>query len=97
MNTDTIKDGTYLKTENGLSPINAKTGYWVGIEETTLEEIETNETIGIWKDENGKLWIDKVVRLTDLSQAILLAKTFLQKAIYDIANNKVITLNKTTN
>jgi hypothetical protein len=97
MNTETITDGTYLKTENGLSPINAKTGYWVGIEETTLEEIETNETVGVWKDENGKLWIDKVVRLTDLSQAILLGKTFLQKAIYDIANNKEITLDKTTN
>jgi hypothetical protein len=97
MNTETITDGTYLKTENGLSPINAKAGYWVGIEETTLEETETNETIGVWKDESGKLWIDKVVRLTDLSQAILLGKTFLQKAIYDIANNKEITLTKTTN
>jgi hypothetical protein len=97
MDEQTIKNGTYLKTKNGLSPINATSGYWVGIEETTLEETETNETIGIWKDENGRLWIDRVVRLTDLSQAILLGKTFFQKAIYDIANNKEITLDQTTN
>ena len=97
MKMEAIKDGTYIKTENGLTEIKAKTGYWVGIEQTTIEDTEFNETIGIWEDENGKLWIDKVVRLTDLSQAILLGKTFLQKAIYDIANNKEITLNKTTN
>lgn len=92
MKTQKITDGTYQKTENGLSPINAKTGYWVAIEETTLDQTEIGETVGAWEDSEGNLWLDKVVRLTDLSQAILLGKTFFQKAIYDIANNNAITL-----
>jgi hypothetical protein len=92
MNSKDIKNGTYRKTKNGLTKIEAKKGYWVALGETTLEETEANEIIGIWKDEDGKTWVDKVVRITDLTFALTVAKTFFQKAIYDIANKKDITV-----
>jgi len=83
-----LKDGTYQKTEAGFIPIIAKSGYWVGVEETTLDAIELGETFGAWTDSTGFLWIDKTVRVSGLSNALLLGKTFSQKAIYDVANQK---------
>ena len=83
-----MKDGTYLKTEAGFTPIVATTGYWVAVEETELGLIAGGETFGAWTDSDGKLWVDKTVRLSDLTNALLLGKTFSQKAIYDVANKK---------
>jgi len=88
-----MENGTYQKTEAGFSPIVATAGYWVAVEETTLEEVEVGETVGIWTDENDKVWVDKVIRLSDLSKALLLGKTFSQKAIYDVINKKEIEVN----
>lgn len=86
-----MENGTYQKTETGFSPIVATAGYWVAVEETTLEEVEIGETVGVWTDpETNKLWVDKVIRLSDLSKALLLGKTFSQEAIYDIVNNTEI-------
>jgi len=88
-----MENGTYQKTEAGFSPIVATAGYWVAVEETTFEEVEVGETVGVWTDENDKVWVDKVIRLSDLSKALLLGKTFSQKAIYDVINKKEIEVN----
>jgi hypothetical protein len=86
-----MENGTYQKTEAGFSPIVATAGYWVAVEETTLEEVETGETVGVWTDPNtNKVWVDKVIRLSDLSKALLLGKTFSQEAIYDVVNKTEI-------
>lgn len=85
-----METGTYQKTETGYSPIVATSGYWVAVEETTLDEIELGETVGVWEDDGGKVWVDKVVRLSDLTKALMLGRVFDQKAIYDIANKKEI-------
>jgi len=86
-----MENGTYQKTNTGFSPIVATAGYWVAVEETTLEEVEVGETVGVWTDtETNKVWVDKVIRLSDLSKALLLGKTFSQKAIYDVVNKKEI-------
>jgi hypothetical protein len=86
-----MENGTYQKTEAGFSPIVATAGYWVAVEETTLEEVETGETVGVWTDtETNKVWVDKVIRLSDLTKARMLGKLFEQKAIYDIINKKEI-------
>lgn len=85
-----MESGTYLKTEIGLSPIHANSGYWVAVEETTLDEVVVGETVGVWTDENGKLWVDKTVRLNDLTKALTLGKMFGQLAIYDATNKKEI-------
>ena len=86
-----MENGTYQKTETGFSPIVATAGYWVAVEETTLEEVEVGETVGVWTDtETNKVWVDKVIRLSDLSKALLLGKTFSQEAIYDVVNKTEI-------
>ena len=85
-----MENGTYQKNKTGFSPIFASSGYWVAVEETTLEEIEVGETVGVWKDEDNKVWVDKVIRLSDLTKARMLGKLFEQKAIYDIINKKEI-------
>jgi hypothetical protein len=87
---DTMENGTYQKTETGFSPIIASAGYWVAVEETTLEEIEVGETVGVWNGSDGKVWVDKVIRLSDLTKALMLGKLFKQEAIYDIINKKEI-------
>jgi len=87
----TMENGTYQKTETGLSPIVATAGYWVAVEETTLEEVEVGETVGVWTDpETGKVWLDRVIRLSDLTKALALGKMFSQLAIYDVINKKEI-------
>ena len=88
-----MENGTYQKTQVGFSPVVATAGYWVGVEETTLDEVEVGETVGVWTDASGKVWVDKVIRLSDLSKALLLGKTFSQEAIYDIVNKKEIKVN----
>jgi hypothetical protein len=86
-----MENGTYQKTNTGFSPIVATAGYWVAVEETTLEEVEVGETVGVWTDtETNKVWVDKVIRLSDLSKALLLGKTFSQEAIYDVVNKTEI-------
>jgi hypothetical protein len=86
-----MENGTYQKTETGLSPIVATAGYWVAVEETTLEAVEVGETVGVWTDpETGKVWLDRVVRLSDLTKALALGKLFSQLAIYDVINKKEI-------
>jgi hypothetical protein len=86
-----MENGTYQKTKTGFSPIVATAGYWVAVEETTLEEVEVGETVGVWTDtETNKVWVDKVIRLSDLSKALLLGKTFSQEAIYDVVNKTEI-------
>jgi hypothetical protein len=85
-----METGTYQKTDTGYSPIVATAGYWVAVEETTLDDVEVGETVGVWTDASGKVWVDKVIRLSDLSKALLLGKTFSQKAIYDVINKKEI-------
>jgi hypothetical protein len=85
-----METGTYQKTDDGYSPIVATAGYWVAVEETTLDDVEVGETVGIWTDETEKVWVDKVVRLSDLTKALMLGKMFEQKAIYDVVNKKEI-------
>ena len=86
-----MENGTYQKTKTGLSPIHATAGYWVAVEETTLDEVEVGETVGVWTDpETNKLWIDRVVRLNDLTKALALGKMFTQEAIYDVINKTEI-------
>ena len=86
-----MENGTYQKTKAGFSPIVAAAGYWVAVEETTIEEIEAGETVGVWTDpETNKVWVDRVIRLSDLTKALALGRMFEQKAIYDVVNKTEI-------
>lgn len=85
-----MEPGTYLKNEAGFTKIVATSGYWVAVEETTLDDVVVGEAVGIWTDESGKTWVDKTVRISDLTKALELGKLFSQLAIYDIVNQKEI-------
>lgn len=85
-----MQPGTYLKTEAGFTKIAATSGYWVAVEETTFDDVAVGESVGIWTDESGKTWVDKTVRISDLTKALELGKLFSQLAIYDVVNQKEI-------
>lgn len=92
-----MENGTYQKTINGYTPVVADKGYWVAIEEITLDDVAIGELVGVWTDEQGKMWIDRVIRLSDLTTALTVGKAFSQKAIYDILNLVEIKVDNDTN
>ena len=54
------------------------------------EWVQSSVYIGFWKDEKtGERYIDLSFRIIDHSEAVLLAKTFGQLAIYDFGQKKV--------
>ncbi len=88
-----MENGTYQKQGKRLIQVNATTGYWVGIEETTVEAADNGDTIGVWTEpKTGKVWIDRVIHLDDLTLAVGTARLNNQLAIYDVANKKEIYL-----
>lgn len=88
-----MKNGTYQKQGKRLVRVNATTGYWVGIEETTIQAADNGDTIGVWTEpKTGKVWIDRVIHLDDLTLAVGTARLNNQLAIYDVSNKKEIYL-----
>lgn len=87
-----MKDGTYLVgTDRSLTKLEKTTGYWVAIQETSLEEAEPNTNIGVWTDpETKRVWVDQSVWVGNLITALILGRTFDQLAIWDCANNEAI-------
>jgi len=89
-----MRDGTYLKTAGTFQRIEAVDGYWVAIEETTLETAREGEILGVWTDpETGRVWVDRTQFKTHKSVAIATAKAFNQIAIWDNANQTTISTN----
>ena len=90
-----MENGTYVMTADGLIGIEATNGYWVAVGEPTLDAVAENDVVGIWTDsETGKTWVDKAVHFSDLSMAMLAGELYDQIAIWDIANNTEIRLDK---
>lgn len=68
-------------------------GYAVAIYEGPLYEIAMHLAanggyLGFWRDENGKEYTELVRIVDSHNEAILLARQFGQKAIYDFANQQ---------
>lgn len=53
-----------------------------------------NYDIGLWLDEEGILWIDYSINIKDREEALSVAKSYDQKAIFDWANKDEIRLKK---
>jgi multidrug resistance efflux pump len=86
-----MQDGTYVMTEEGMQALMKLTGYWVALEEVELSSVQPGEIVGVWTDQlTGKVWIDKSMHVEDLTMAMSFGKLYKQKAIYDIANEKVL-------
>lgn len=90
-----LPDGTFVQYGNSYLPIKPETGYWVGAGVYSVEEIELDgiTIFGLWTDQwtNDK-FIDRVVYLEDLEEAMELGRHHKELAIWDIANNKEIRL-----
>jgi hypothetical protein len=71
----------------------------VGVQEVQLNELNSlscvyDGLIGAWHDrESNKTFIDKTVHLSNLSEALALARTLGQLAIWDCKNSKEIRIN----
>lgn len=86
-----MQSGTYLKTNGNFIRLETRKGYWVAIEETTLETARDGEILGVWTDpETGKLWVDRTQFIGNRTTAITTAKAFDQIAIWDNRNQTTI-------
>ena len=89
-----LADGTYLKSNGHFLRIEATDGYWVAVEETTLNEAQDGEIVGVWNDpDTGRLWIDKTRFISDRETAIITAKAYDQIAIWDNYRQTTIATN----
>jgi hypothetical protein len=86
-----MKDGTYLKLNGTFILSHAKTGYWVAIGETTLDDTLDGHYVGVWTNpETDEVFCDRSVWVADLDTAGKLAIQFVQKAIWDCENETEI-------
>ena len=83
-----MENGTYLKLSTGeFTPITATTGYWVAIKPKMPHDIFEGQYLGVWTDEkDGKEYYDRSVFISDLDDALAVAKQHDQIAIWDNAN-----------
>lgn len=91
-----LENGTYLVLSGEtltLSKIETGRGYWVAELQTALEDVQTNDIIGVWTDgDTDKVWLDKSRFFDNLETALFWAKQWSQIAIWDNANQKEIRL-----
>ena len=91
-----LENGTYLVLSSDtttLAKIETGRGYWVAELQTTLEDIQNGDIIGIWTDKDtDKTWLDKSRYFDNLDTALFWAKQWNQLAIWDNANSKEIRL-----
>lgn len=98
---EALPDGTYLLTAAG-SIINMGErwayGYAVGIRCMNPLDLYVGYPrtflFGVWTDENGYQYIDKVRITSDRRYAEIYAEAYQQKAIYDLRESKVIYFGK---
>ena len=88
-------DGTYLKLGGDYHRIESELGYWVASSETTLEQVADGDLVGVWEDNEGKLWIDNTHYFTDLGSALEFARANNQLAIWDNQNAAAIDTRET--
>lgn len=82
-----MNDGTYLNLDGTFIKSHAKSGYWVAIASTNLDDTPSGQYVGVWTNpESGKTYYDRSVFVADLDTAIELAKAHEQLAIWDNAN-----------
>lgn len=61
---------------------------------TFANELQTGAFIGVWNDEKGRIYFDISYNITDAKEAILTGYNERQIAIFDVKNEKVVTLPK---
>jgi len=88
-----MENGTYLNVDGTFVLAQPKTGYWVGVHETTLDDTHDGQYVGVWTNPvSGVTYYDRSVWVAELDNAIVLGKTHDQLAIWDIANETEVWL-----
>ena len=88
-----MENGTYLNVNGTFVLAHPKTGYWVGVHETTLDDTTDGQYVGVWTNPvSGVTYYDRSVWLGELDNAIELGKANGQLAIWDIANETEVWL-----
>lgn len=86
-----LANGTYLKTGETFIRLETQDGYWVAINEISLDSVRDGEIVGIWTDpDTGKIWVDETRFILDREQAITTAKAYDQIAIWDNSRQTTI-------
>jgi hypothetical protein len=66
-------------------------GYWVAEREITRSEVQDGMVIGLWTDKaTGKVYLDKVRLVRNVTRATQLATLWNQIAIWDNSNQEEI-------
>ena len=82
-----MENGTYLNVDGEFMRVNSTSGYWVAIEPALPSQIVDGQYMGIWTDpKDGKEYTDRTVWISDLDDALAVAKQRDQIAIWDCAN-----------
>lgn len=93
-----LENGIY-NLDATLNEVNFTTGYMVSLKDTDYSLVEKLEFIaknkgfvlGLWENE-GRVFVDISMNVSDLRDALALGKFNNQLAIYDIVNDKSIYL-----
>ena len=90
-----LADGTYmLDTELKPAPVDLTEGYWVGIDPIDSADLVNHAVFGVWTNDEGIKEFDKVSFEEDLETALIFAKIWNQKAIWDNKNGVEIPVTK---
>jgi hypothetical protein len=88
---ETVPDGTFFETPEGLVPVTPTDGYFVGLRTNTRAGIKA-PFIGIWTASDGERFVDPSRWVQSFEKAIRLGTTHEQIAIWDCKNNREVFL-----
>lgn len=88
-----MDNGTYIKLGRANHAIvEAESGYWVATEEVQWIDLMPSELFGVWTDDSGKLWLDRVQWVETKTEALQLGIQHKQLAIWNIKKKEEISL-----
>ncbi len=82
---ETVPDGTYRETPEGLARVERVTGYWVGLQ-TNTRAGRNAKFVGIWTASDGEKFVDPSRWVATLPEALRVAEIHDQIAIWDCQN-----------
>lgn len=91
-----LEDGTYSRSGDVINDYSQKWayGYMVGIGSLCSDDFRLPGSIlfGVWTDDNGKRYYDRVRHVDALSDALILARQHGELAIWDMRREEAIYL-----
>lgn len=90
-----MQDGTYLYQNGRFIPISVNDGYWVAERELSRADLQSGMVVGFWTDSRtGRVYLDKVRLVRNLTRATALAVLWKQIAIWSNSEGKEIRISQ---